>query len=573
MMRHASIRSKLFIQYCIFIIVFTGFIGYVAYSSFYEKLQENKIDYTLEISNKTKYNLEFLLTSIHNTATLLSYDEEILAKISIGAGVDEDINRILKNTISVQEYIKGIYIISQDGRVWKSDWAINDWALKQKYRHILRQKAQDDGIFANAYSSEYHITSQMKVLTYVRKIYDYTNDVDYGIIIIDINYDYIRELISTISVQNPQKLILVNGNGEAIFTYPINILLDEVLVDYPDLIGNHGMRIDGVVFKEPSIIISNPIKLTDWTLIGIHSTNKILEDTKVMLQSLLEITFLFLAVSIVMAYFLSYRITRPIAELSGAMKKVEKGDLSVPVEVRSNDELGQLGLAFNHMQVKLKYFINKNMEAEKQRSKMQYEVLQAQINPHFLYNTLDSIRWLASFNNIKTIETMVTSIINLLRYNFSRKGEVVDLQEEVENVQNYLQIQRYRYGDMFDAVVEIPEETRNLKTVKFILQPIVENCIFHGFEDFDKQGLIRISARLAEEFLYIVVEDNGAGMTEKQMEELKQVNDPEKKYSEIGVRNIDERIKFYCGKEYGLQIESKVGEGTMVTIKLPADLK
>lgn len=571
MYKNLSIRTKLFLQYCIYIILFVSICSYLVYSVFFSKLQENKINYTLEMSNKIKYNLEFLLNSIDNSATLLSNDEEI--KNYLSQSEDEEyINTILKNTVTVQEYIKGVYILGSNGKVYTSDWGINEDSLKDKYNYLLHQN-WEESILTNSYSNEYHISSKMKVLTYIRKIYDYKEEKDYGIIIIDINYDNIRELITTISVANPQKLLIVNGGGETLFTFPYNVILDDVILEYPYLLANKNMHIIGDVFKKRSIIVSNQIKYTDWTLIGIHSMDKILTDTRNMLYLLLKITVIFIVISLFLAYVYSYKITKPITELASKMRLVEEGNLSVPVEITSNDEIGQLTLAFNNMLKKLEYFVNKAVEIEKQKSKMEFQILQAQINPHFLYNTLDSIRWLATFHNVKTINIMVTSIINLLKYNFSRKGEVVGLDEEIDNVKTYLHIQKYRYGDTFDVEYNIPNEVLKYNTIKFILQPIVENSIFHGFEDMDNQGLITINASIVKNNLYIIVEDNGIGMTENQLQNLKTRKSPNTKYNAIGIKNIDERIKFYCGSEYGLTIYSVENQGTTVTIKLPSYLK
>ncbi|WP_069999514.1 sensor histidine kinase [Cellulosilyticum sp. I15G10I2] len=572
MYKNLSLRSKLFIQYCIFAILFTSMITYLVYSLFYLKLQENKVDYTLEISNRTKYNLEFLLTSIDNTATLLSNDEEIRNKLSQYNDDKEYINTILKNTVTVQEYIKGVYILGNNGKVYTSDWAINEDLLKQKYNHLLQEKDVYD-LFTKSYSRDYHISSTMKVLTYVRKIYDYRVERNYGTLIIDINYDSLRDLITTVSVANPQKLLIVNEAGETLFTYPYNVILDDVLIEYPDLLQHKDLKITGHFFKKRSIIVSNTIKHTNWTLIGIHPMDKILEDSKNILHLMFKTAAIFLFLSLFSAYALSYAITKPIIELANTMHLVEAGNLSVPVKVRSNDELGALALAFNNMLKKLNYFINKAIEVEQQKSNMEFQILQAQINPHFLYNTLDSIRWLATFHNIKTISTMVTCIINLLKYNFSRKGEVVRLDEELDNVKAYLYIQKYRYGDMFDVIYDIPNELLNCYTIKFILQPIVENSIFHGLEDLDTQGLITISAHLDKEYLFLTVKDNGVGMTEEQLENARKGKSSDKKYNEIGIKNIDERIKFYCGSAFGLGLSSIKNAGTIVTIKLPANLK
>ena len=204
---------------------------------------------------------------------------------------------------------------------------------------------------------------------------------------------------------------------------------------------------------------------------------------------------------------------------------------------------------------------------------MEFKILQAQINPHFLYNTLDSIRWMATLQGTSIISTMVSSIINLLKYNFSRNGTLVYLSEEIESVKDYISIQKFRYGDMFDIKYDIPKDILEYKTIKFIMQPIVENAIFHGFENIEHIGVIRISAYIEKDFLYILISDNGVGMTEEELQNVIHRKPSKKQYLDIGIQNVDNRIKFYCGQDYGLSLTSIKYVGTTATFKLPIDIK
>ncbi len=569
-----SMRAKLFMQYATFIIVIAGILLYFVYMPFANKLEEQQINYSLEISNKTKYNLEFTMTSISNTATLLASNEQIKDRIDYYTGSDEDIDTILRNAITVQEYIKNIHVISKNYSVWSSArlTLAEEEELTSTYGDLLREDDINE-MGVTHYSSSLMSDTGNRVLFMTRHIYDYNLQKDYGLIVVEINLDNLRAMLGTISTQNGYKLMLIDGAGNALFNYPIITNFDEVIKDYPVLLSDDNIRIDGTVFKEPSIIISQSVKNTDWKLIAIHSKNEILNNITAMLRSLLITVGILVVAGIFLAYFLAYWITRPLTEMSAAMGDVMEGNLEVNVPVRSRDELGMLAATFNDMLVQLRYFIKKIKDVEKQRAHMKYEVLQSQINPHFLYNTLDSIRWLASFHNIKTIEKMVTAIINLLKYNFSRRGDIVPLREEIDNVRTYLQIQKYRYGDMFDEEFDLPDNLDDLKTIKFILQPIVENSIFHGLEEAEEQGKIILRVFSDEQDLFIEIEDNGVGMSDEQIVDLQADQKKAGKYSEIGVRNIDERIKFFCGIDYGLTIESTVGVGTKVTVKLPVNLE
>ena len=571
-MKFFSIRNKIFLFYTCFIMILLSLIGYVLYSLFFNTLKEYQINYSIELANKTQYNLEFFLSTVNNTAALLSNNSNILAELSDGNGKNkEEIDKLLETTVSAHAYLKGVYIIGQNGTVYVSDQRIKEEDLVLSFENIISNESVD-GFYKDSYTYKYHSSYNARTLTYSKHIYDYKNQVDYGLLIIAINYDFLRELISTASVTLANKMLVVDPEGETLFTFPFNAYLDEVIFKHPEILSQTNLRITDKVFGEDSIIVSDTIKYSNWKIISIHPLNNILQDIKNLFLEMMKMIALFFVVTAFFAYLFSYSITKPIITLRRSMKQVEKGNLDVNVDVRHNDEIGELTAAFNKMVSRIDQLIKRTIENEKQKAEMDFKILQAQINPHFLYNTLDSIRWMATLQNAPIVSTMTSSMINLLKYNFSRKDTLVSLSEEVESVRNYVSIQKYKYGDVFDIEYHIPEEILEYKTIKFILQPIVENSIFHGFENIERIGLIELSAYVEGDYLYIKVSDNGVGMTEEQKENLINRKPSNKQYLEIGIKNVDERIKFYCGEDCGLTLVSERDVGTSVTFKLPINI-
>ncbi|MCG8483842.1 MAG: sensor histidine kinase [Clostridia bacterium] len=571
--RFFSIRNKIFMFYACSILIFLALVGYILSSLFFTTLEENQIDYSIELANKTQYNIEFFLNYVNNTAALLSNNEDIIEELSSDDGLNKaGINKMLENTVSLHEYLKGIYIIGQNGIVYTSDLGINDDALILSFKDFM-DPSNPDEIFKDSYTYKYHTSSNERTLTYTKHIYDYRNNVNHGLLIIAINYDNVRELIMTTSVTHSNKMLVVDTQGETLFTFPFNSYLDEVIYKNPEILSQNRLRITGKVFGTESIIVSDTVKYSGWKIVSIHPLNNILAATQNLFIQMVKMMAVFSIITAIFAYAFSYSITKPIMILSSNMKKVEKGNLYVNIEVKSNDELGQLTTAFNKMVRRLNLLIDKTIENEKQKSEMEFKILQAQINPHFLYNTLDSIRWMATLQNAPLIGSMVASIINLLKYNFSRKDTLVSLSEEIESVKNYISIQKFRYGDIFDIEYDIPDDILEYKTIKFIMQPIVENAIFHGFEDIDHTGVIKISACVEEDFLYITISDNGVGMTEEELENVIKRKPSKKQYLEIGIKNVDDRIKFYCGEACGLFLKSVKNVGTTAAFKLPLDIK
>lgn len=571
-MKFFSIRNKIFLFYACSMMIFLSLVGYILYSLFFNTLKEYQVNYSIELANKTQYNLEFFLSSVNNTAALLSNNSNIIEELSIGNGMNkEEINTILENTVSAHAYLKGIYIIGQNGIVYISDPRVKEEDLVLSFEELIASNTGDE-IYKDSYTYKYHSSYNARTLTYTKHLYDYKNHVDNGLLIIAINYDFLRELISTTSVTLVNKMLVVDPEGETLFTFPFNAYLDEVIFKHPEILSQNTLRFTDKVFGEESIIVADTVKYSNWKIISIHPLNNILADIQKLLFEMLKMMALFFIFIAFLAYIFSYSITKPIITLSNSVKLVEKGNLSVNVDIKNKDEIGELTAAFNKMVFRIDQLIKRTVENEKQKAEMDFKILQAQINPHFLYNTLDSIRWMATLQNAPIVSTMVSSIINLLKYNFSRKDSLVSLSEEIDSVKNYVSIQKYKYGDMFDIVYNIPDDILEYKTMKFILQPIVENAIFHGFENIEHIGIIEISAYIEGEFLYITISDNGVGMTEEEQQNVVNRKPSNKQYLEIGIKNVDDRIKFYCGEETGLTLNSTKNVGTTVTFKLPVNI-
>ncbi|HVI40662.1 MAG TPA: histidine kinase, partial [Anaerovoracaceae bacterium] len=464
-MKFFSIRNKIFLFNACSMLIFLSLVGYILYSMFFNTLKEHQVNYSIELANKTQYNLEFFLSTVNNTAALLSNNSNIIEELSTGNGLNKkEINTILENTASAHAYLKGIYIIGQNGNVYISDPRIKEEDLVLSFEDLIASNAGEE-IYKDSYTYKYNSSYNARTLTYTKHIYDYNNQIDYGLLIISINYDFLRELISTTSVTYVNKMLVVDPKGETLFTFPFNSYLDEVIFKHPEILSENALRFTDKVFGEESIIVSDTVKYSNWKIISIHPLNNILADIQKLFIKMVQMMALFFIITAILSYIFSYSITKPIITLSSSMKQVEKGNLSVNVNVKNKDEIGELTAAFNKMVTRIDQLIKRTVENEKQKAEMDFKILQAQINPHFLYNTLDSIRWMATLQNAPIVSTMVTSIINLLKYNFSRKDTLVALSEEIESVKNYISIQKFKYGDMFDIVYNIPDDILEYKTI------------------------------------------------------------------------------------------------------------
>ncbi len=275
--------------------------------------------------------------------------------------------------------------------------------------------------------------------------------------------------------------------------------------------------------------------------------------------------------SILLSYSrkLSNRIVDPIDKLCDRLVAIGKGSLLVCEPIQADvEEVQLLSDGIESMVGHLKRQIDRNTEQEKQRRRTELALLQAQINPHFLYNTLDTIIWLIESGEISEAVNMVSSLSNFFRFSLSRGQNVITLTEEEQHIRSYLEIQQMRYRDLMEYEIDIPDELKDFILPKLTLQPLVENALYHGIKIRRRKGLIRVSGRAQEDRVILEVADDGCGMTEERLEEVR-ASLVDGRREGFGLRTVHQRIQILFGSEYGLTIESTAGVGTKVLVSIP----
>lgn len=324
------------------------------------------------------------------------------------------------------------------------------------------------------------------------------------------------------------------------------------------------------------ILISSKLNDYGWTGFFYFPYSEIEQKVVDVRQYVLMIQTVLLAAVIIIAISFLKKFSARISLLMRKMQQVEKGDLETNFVIEGNDEIGMLDKHFNKMVQKLKQSINEIYISQLEKRNAELSALQSQINPHFLYNTLEAINSMASCSGLKDICTICQKLGEMFRYSINNgKNEFVNLQDEIHHIQNYMVIQKIRFDDRFDVFYDFPNEILEYKILKFILQPIVENALNHGFSEKRGKGFLEISGQIKNKKLFLKVQDDGVGMSEEKLREL--IESMNGKYSagadgrgHIGIRNVNSRIKLAYGEEYGITIQSELHAGTQVTVILPA---
>ena len=292
----------------------------------------------------------------------------------------------------------------------------------------------------------------------------------------------------------------------------------------------------------------------------------------VKVEKMVGLLILLLVIVLFVAAFtgmiLSQVLAKPAKELTKAMKAFEKNAENYTyTQVRGTGELMMLSDSFDHMVRRIQKLMEQVRQEEITLRKTELKALQAQINPHFLYNTLDAIAWLCEEGRNKDAENMVTSLAKLFRISISKGHELITIEKEIQHAQSYLRIETFRYKNQFTYTFDVDENCLGYLCNKITLQPIIENAIYHGLNRMVDEGEITIRIREDGDDIILSVEDNGIGMTEEQCQEILRKEPGDR--TGIGIKNVNDRIKIYFGEEYGLTITSELDEGTCVDIRMP----
>lgn len=324
-----------------------------------------------------------------------------------------------------------------------------------------------------------------------------------------------------------------------------------------------------MIDDKPYLVAFSYIQSADWFVVGTVPYSYLNSEANDIRSKTMLLDLGCFVLTLLLSYIFALTISDPLKKLISAMDEVKKGNLSVNIRDKSNDEIGEVTRNFNTMLDEIKNLMENVKNQEKQKRKAEIATLQAQINPHFLSNTLNTVKWLASAQKAENIESIVGSLIQLLHISMGKGGDFITIREEIEYIKSYINIQEYRYYDIFKVVFDIEDDILDYKVLKFLIQPVVENSIIHGIKPSMEQGLIVIKGFKYEDVIKITVTDNGVGIPDKKLSQLFDKKNQKFKFNGIGINNVNDRIKMNFGDKYGLQIESVPNLYTTAELTLP----
>lgn len=384
---------------------------------------------------------------------------------------------------------------------------------------------------------------------------------------IDFKFSSIAKYIDKVSIGQRGYCYIVNSKGQIIYHPQQQMLFSGLKEENTFEISELS---DGIHRKKDNIYNISSLDSCNWKIVGVSFNDEITQAVKSQVAVGLIFALLFSAfMSAVIYFLLSRTVTRPVRRLVASMQKFEKQaeTFEYKADMSNVAEFQTLSTSFEHMVLMIQSLVEKVHNEEIVLRKTELKALQAQINPHFLYNTLDSIQWMCEQDNSKDAVKMVGALAKLFRISISHGNEFIAISDELKHAESYLIIQSYRYKNQFTYSFDVDKSVLDCMCNKITIQPFIENAIYHGLDRMVDEGEIKIIVERRGKDIAIIVKDNGLGMTEEQCKAVLQKGRSDSKG--IGVKNVDDRLKIYFGEEYGITIDSELDVGTTVTIKIP----
>ena len=573
---NSSIRNSIFIYFTITSLVAVLLIVISIYSRLSSQLYDTVKQENVSLVNRVDSSMEVYLRNIMKLSDTIYYGIVKNANLSEDS-IGEKLTLLYNNN---KEQVSNIALISKEGE---------PISVVPAARFRKNFKAEDEEWFVNALNKTENIHF---TLPHVQKMFEKGDNsykwvismsraveitvggsTEQAVLLIEMAYQGLEEVLDEVTLGNGGYIYLMDSKGEIIW-HPKFELIASGRVKENNLVAagyDDGSR-EEVFNGTRQTVVTKTVGYTGWKLVGVIKGTGISLN---MLKTRLFIVFVILLIIFIVILinsYISFRVTNPIRELEKSVKALEEGNLDADIYMGGSYEVQHLGKSVQDMKFRIKGLMQDIVSEHEEKRKSEFDSLQAQINPHFLYNTLDIIVW--QIENEKQSEAVhtVTALARFFRLSLGKGKNIVTVRDEIDHVKNYLMIQHMRFKNKFDYEFDIAEDVLELPSLKLMLQPLVENAIYHGMEFMDGDGMITVKAWRKEDELYLSVADNGLGMTEDKVEMILtgKSTSGNGRGSGIGVKNVNERIKLYFGEAYGLTIDSEPDEGTTVIIHLPA---
>ncbi|AFH61473.1 cache domain-containing sensor histidine kinase [Paenibacillus caseinilyticus] len=591
---------KLIIIFVCLLIIPISLLSYYSDQNYVSSVQDNTSAYVQEVSKETANRLDEYIQDMEKLSTIPAYVDEIkenlelsnryyeslesgqtgapsasqsltLSSVEIRQRIESSIN-FLNN---IKEDTTSVYLFDQYGNAYYRYKSGVRQDIDKRYAVWKQAVGRDKGLPALIPTEEVVNNTNRRnyLFSVVREVFNNAYE-PIGLIVVDANMDSFERFVKDMDEVTHGKTFIINMEDIVIYDSDRTFMTRKVEAGHWLQRGREpqGSFIEDVDGRE-SLVVYSVSERSGWRVVITVPLDELTQGVQRTREFTLFATLLTISLALVLSIFLSFALTRSLRKLLLLMKSVQQGNLEVSFPVTTQDEAGRLGNQFNRMIERIRQLIEENTRIGERKKEAELHALQSQINPHFIYNTLESIRMTAEFNDDDEVADMTEILGKLLRYSITDKKEFVQVEDELEHLRNYMKLQEFRYPGRFRLEIEPYGRYESLRMLKLTVQPIVENAILHGMNP-SQTMVVSVSLALSGEDAVMVIKDNGVGMSGETLEKLRrslslpQAEGDRRDKRGIGLRNVNERLKLYYGEAYGLEVYSTEGEGTEVHVRL-----
>lgn len=570
-----SIQMTIAISFTVVAVLCMGFFAITIYNRFVQRTKDMTVESTELLINQTSINLETYLRNMRRISDAMYYTV-IKDKDFSSDTMDAEMNLLYEAN---RDNLISIACFTNEGELITAVPV----AMKKTNINVVNQEWFTDAVeqMENLHFSTPHVQNLFDNTSYryywvvsLSRAVELTNggNTTLGVLLVDMNYSSIEQFFNKVNTSNTAEYFyLMDSNGEIIY-HPKQKLIYTNLYNENNMVaaGYNDGSYQETFLGDRRLITVKTISYTGWKIVSvvpISSFNMGMLPTRYFV--IMVVALMMLAI-ILLNQLVSSSISKPIRKLDATIKKLEAGDLNIDINISGSYEIEHLAKTLRSVVSQLRQLMDDIVVEQEQKRKSELDALQSQINPHFLYNTLDSIVWMIEGERYEEAVFMVTELASLFRISLNHGKTIISIEDEIKHAQSYINIQKIRYKNKFIATFDVASDILRCCTVNLLIQPLLENAIYHGMEYMDGDGEIRLKAYRENDDIYIEVRDNGMGMPQEIVDRiLTKMNHTHKKGSGVGLLNVHNRIQLRFGAEYGLTVESQPDEGTIVRVHLP----
>jgi two-component system sensor histidine kinase YesM len=574
-----SLRRKLLVAFTLIVLVPSIAIGFFSYRKSSSIIQDQTSRAYMEALRQTSINLSYRLTEVENISYIVYTNDRLqemlrranTQELTIGEVIDDykSIKDILYNLEKSRNIFRIRLLVPGSALYTTENISLFGLSDDEFSKYQVELNGQKDKMRWNYLGPTSYLGAGVKsIISLHRLMLDFNNVTSaLGVIAIDVEEQTLKDVLQNMNLALPYKAMLIKDEN-VITSYANQSDLEIDQAPLPELLrlgGVSGQGVKTIQYRDETYLyLVQQLENVDWKLIVLVPTLNITDQSDLLGLYILLLSAALIAIAILMSFLISSRMTKRLSVLAEKMKGIEHGHFGETVEITGRDEISLLQKRFNKMSTHIKSLIEEvyRITLNKQREEM--KVLEGRINSHFLYNTLDAVKWMSIKSGAPDIARVVTDLSKFFRISLNNGKDTITVEKELEHVKAYIDIQNVRFGGTIRTDQRFDPALYDVEIIKLILQPIVENAIIHGINKTSGSGgVIALRGRLSGDRIVILVSDNGAGMDKETAENLRTGT-----ASGYGLRNVHQRLQLYYGEHCGVTVRSKPGTGTTVRLVL-----